>query len=94
MSAIVVNADTLAEVEDQTVNIDGTNDFTASITVNLGAGDDTVDVIDTTGADPITVDLGDGDDDDFDGDRWRRRGHGERRGRRRHSCSAVAATTR
>ena len=66
MSAIVVNADTLVEAENQTVNIDGTDDFTASIAVNLGAGNDTVNVIDTTGADPITVDLGDGDDS-FDG---------------------------
>ena len=62
VSAIVVNADTLAEVENQHVIIDGTNDFTASISLNLGAGDDTVDVSNTSGADPITADLAEGGD--------------------------------
>ena len=42
VSAIVVNADLLTDDEDQTVTIDGApGDFTASITVDLGAGDDT-----------------------------------------------------
>ncbi len=50
MSAIVVNADTLADVENQTVTIDGSaGDFTASITVSLGAGVDTVNVNGTSG---------------------------------------------
>ena len=63
VSEIIVNADTLAETEGQTVTIDGTTDFTASITVNTGAGNDVVDASNTSGVDPITVNLAEGNDD-------------------------------
>ncbi|HEY5859720.1 MAG TPA: hypothetical protein VIX62_05500, partial [Actinomycetota bacterium] len=62
VSTVLVNAGTPAEVEAQTVNIDGSGDFTASIAVDLGAGNDTVNVQDATGADPISADLGEGSD--------------------------------
>ncbi len=62
VSSIVVNADTLAQVEAQTVTVNGAGgSFTASIAINMGAGDDTVSA-NNTGGDAITADLGDGND--------------------------------
>ena len=44
-----MNADTLAQVEAQTVTVNGAGgSFTASIAMNMGAGDDTVNANNTS----------------------------------------------
>ena len=63
VSEILVNAVTPAEVEDQTVTIDGSGgSFTASISIDTGAGNDVVVVNATVAADAVTANLGDGND--------------------------------
>ena len=64
VSAIVVTADTLAQVEAQAVTIDGAGgSFTASIAISLGDGADTLNVNGTGASEGVTADMGAGNDD-------------------------------